>query len=209
MNGVPTAYVYFATEADGALGETEDVPQRTQLLPACAETTPRETTVAAAAAHVVRDAPRSLLGEKPTRIDDESFSKRAAETLDRLEADIERILRDSGIIIQPYWRSVYRTARPNVHGLDMHQSFEAHLDKGRGPVATVLVQKGTLKPGQSIKLPSKRYYTVQSGDTLFAIARRFTLQAADLGLIVALATNGTLIDSQVAHRIQAAGIRAE
>jgi peptide/nickel transport system substrate-binding protein len=46
-----------------------------------------------------------------------------------LMADIERILRDSGVIIQPYWRSVYRTSRPNVHGLDMHQSFEAHLDK--------------------------------------------------------------------------------
>jgi heme b synthase len=38
---------------------------------------------------------------------------------------------------------------------------------------------------------------------IFAIAR----YASDAGLIVALATNGTLIDASVAHRIQASGIR--
>jgi len=46
-----------------------------------------------------------------------------------LMADIERILRDAGVIIQPYWRSVYRSSRDGVMGFDMHQSFEAHLDK--------------------------------------------------------------------------------
>jgi peptide/nickel transport system substrate-binding protein len=45
-----------------------------------------------------------------------------------LMKDIQTILRDSGIIIQPYWRSVYRSYRPGVNGLRMQQAFEAHLD---------------------------------------------------------------------------------
>jgi peptide/nickel transport system substrate-binding protein len=44
-------------------------------------------------------------------------------------ADIEKTLRDSGIIIQPYWRSVYRTHRAGVNGCDQHQALEQHLDK--------------------------------------------------------------------------------
>ena len=42
--------------------------------------------------------------------------------------EIETILRDSGIIIQPYWRSIYRSYREGVNGLRMQQAFEAHLD---------------------------------------------------------------------------------
>lgn len=45
-----------------------------------------------------------------------------------LMKDIETILRDAGVIIQPYWRSVYRSYRPGVNGLRMQQAFEAHLD---------------------------------------------------------------------------------
>lgn len=45
-----------------------------------------------------------------------------------LMKDIETILRDAGVIIQPYWRSVYRSYRENVKGLRMQQAFEAHLD---------------------------------------------------------------------------------
>ena len=44
-------------------------------------------------------------------------------------ADLEKTLRDSGIIIQPYWRSVYRTHREGVNGCDQHQALEQHLDK--------------------------------------------------------------------------------
>jgi translation initiation factor IF-2 len=39
-------------------------------------------------------------------------------------------------------------ANPNV--LARGHAIEAHLDRGRGPVATLIVQKGTLKPGQAV-----------------------------------------------------------
>lgn len=42
---------------------------------------------------------------------------------------VETILRDEGIIIQPYWRSVYRSFREGVHGCEQHQALEQHLDK--------------------------------------------------------------------------------
>ena len=45
-----------------------------------------------------------------------------------LMKDIETILRDEGVIIQPYWRSVYRSYREGVNGFRMQQAFEAHLD---------------------------------------------------------------------------------
>lgn len=44
-------------------------------------------------------------------------------------AKIQRNLRDSGVIIQPYWRAIFRSFREGVHGYEMHQSFEPHLDK--------------------------------------------------------------------------------
>ena len=43
--------------------------------------------------------------------------------------DLEQILQDSGIIIQPYWRSLYRHTHGQVHDFPMHQTFEMHLDK--------------------------------------------------------------------------------
>lgn len=45
-----------------------------------------------------------------------------------LMKEIQTILRDEGVIIQPYWRSVYRSFREGVNGLRMQQAFEAHLD---------------------------------------------------------------------------------
>lgn len=45
-----------------------------------------------------------------------------------LMQEVQTILRDAGVIIQPYWRSVYRSYREGVNGLRMQQAFEAHLD---------------------------------------------------------------------------------
>ena len=46
-----------------------------------------------------------------------------------LMKDIEGILQDDGIIIQPFWRSLYRHTKPYVHGLEKHQTFELHMEK--------------------------------------------------------------------------------
>ncbi|WP_372837111.1 ABC transporter substrate-binding protein [Puniceibacterium confluentis] len=43
-----------------------------------------------------------------------------------LMADIEKILQDDAVIIQPYWRSLYRHFRPGVIGAEMHPSIEIH-----------------------------------------------------------------------------------
>jgi peptide/nickel transport system substrate-binding protein len=43
--------------------------------------------------------------------------------------DIEKILQDSGIIIQPYWRSLYCHFTDSVKGRQMHQTLEMHFDK--------------------------------------------------------------------------------
>lgn len=39
---------------------------------------------------------------------------------------LEKILQDEGYIIQPYWRSLFRHAKPNVKGAEMHPAFEHH-----------------------------------------------------------------------------------
>ena len=44
-------------------------------------------------------------------------------------ADIEKILQDDGVIIQPFWRSLYRHTKPYVKGLEKHQTFELHMEK--------------------------------------------------------------------------------
>ncbi len=52
--------------------------------------------------------------------------------VERRKAVMERvqtILRDSGIIIQPYWRSVFRHQRAGVHNFLPHAGFEHHLEE--------------------------------------------------------------------------------
>jgi peptide/nickel transport system substrate-binding protein len=39
---------------------------------------------------------------------------------------IERIMQDNGVLIQPYWRSLFRHTSPNVRGAEKHATFEHH-----------------------------------------------------------------------------------
>jgi len=41
-------------------------------------------------------------------------------------AKLEKIMQDEGVLIQPYWRSLYRHMTDRVRGADMHPTFEHH-----------------------------------------------------------------------------------
>lgn len=59
---------------------------------------------------------------------DKAIATPDVEERRKLMTKIEQILRDSGIIIQPYWRSVYRSSRQGVHGCEQHQALEQHFE---------------------------------------------------------------------------------
>ncbi|MEM9795818.1 MAG: ABC transporter substrate-binding protein [Pseudomonadota bacterium] len=44
-------------------------------------------------------------------------------------AQIQAIMQEEGVVIQPYWRSTYRHAKPQVVGAEMHPTFEIHVHK--------------------------------------------------------------------------------
>ncbi|MEM6635754.1 MAG: ABC transporter substrate-binding protein [Pseudomonadota bacterium] len=44
-------------------------------------------------------------------------------------ATLQKIMQDEGVVVQPYWRSIYRHHRPNVVGAGMHPTFEIHVAK--------------------------------------------------------------------------------
>lgn len=44
-------------------------------------------------------------------------------------AKIQKIMQDEGVIIQPYWRSIYRHHKENITGAEMHPTFEIHVSK--------------------------------------------------------------------------------
>ncbi|EAR50386.1 oligopeptide/dipeptide ABC transporter, periplasmic substrate-binding protein [Oceanicola granulosus HTCC2516] len=52
-----------------------------------------------------------------------------ADARRQVMAEIEQLLRDDGVIIQPYWRSLFRHARPGVIGAESHPINEIHLHK--------------------------------------------------------------------------------
>ncbi len=46
-----------------------------------------------------------------------------------LAKQLEEILQDEGVMIQPYWRKVYNNFRDNVHGVEIHPMLEFHMHK--------------------------------------------------------------------------------
>ncbi|MFP4406564.1 ABC transporter substrate-binding protein [Rhodosalinus sp.] len=67
----------------------------------------------------------------------EEFDAALAEALSIADADtrrqtmerLETIMRDEGVVIQPYWRSTYRHYREGVMGAEQHPTFEIHVYK--------------------------------------------------------------------------------
>ena len=65
------------------------------------------------------------------------FDKKVNEALGIADAekrkvvmkDIEQILQDSGIIIQPYWRKLYINIKPEVKNHSMHPTYEHDFGK--------------------------------------------------------------------------------
>lgn len=60
---------------------------------------------------------------------DDALSTADVDARRPIMAKIEETLRQSGVIVQPFWRSIYRTHRDGVHGYGTHQSLEQHLDR--------------------------------------------------------------------------------
>lgn len=62
------------------------------------------------------------------------FDDRLTEALAIADADkrrvvmkrLEEILQEEGVVIQPYWRSIFRHADPALGGVDIHPTFEHH-----------------------------------------------------------------------------------
>jgi len=59
----------------------------------------------------------------------EALSIADAEKRKTVMADIEKIIQDAGIIIQPYWRKLYNSSAPSVKNHGMHPTFEHDFGK--------------------------------------------------------------------------------
>lgn len=46
-----------------------------------------------------------------------------------LMAKLQKIMQDEGVVVQPYWRSIYRHHKENIIGAEMHPTFEIHVTK--------------------------------------------------------------------------------
>ncbi len=57
---------------------------------------------------------------------DEANGIADADARREVMAKLQQLMQDEGVLIQPYWRSLYRHTRPNIHGAEMHPTFEVH-----------------------------------------------------------------------------------
>ncbi len=69
-----------------------------------------------------------------TAFANEEFDSTLTQAMSIADADerrdlmrrLQEILQEEGVMIQPYWRSLFRHARPNVQNAEMHPTFEVH-----------------------------------------------------------------------------------
>jgi len=59
----------------------------------------------------------------------EALSIADADTRRGVMARLQQIMQQEGVVIQPYWRSIYRHYRDGVVGAEMHPTFEIHVAK--------------------------------------------------------------------------------
>jgi peptide/nickel transport system substrate-binding protein len=59
----------------------------------------------------------------------EAMSIANADERRTVMANLQTIMQDEGVIVQPYWRAIYRHHAPNVVGAEMHPTFEIHVAK--------------------------------------------------------------------------------
>ncbi|MGJ8605212.1 MAG: ABC transporter substrate-binding protein [Marivita sp.] len=59
----------------------------------------------------------------------EAMSIANADARRDVMAKLQQIMQDEGVVVQPYWRSIYRHHAPNVVGAEMHPTFEIHVAK--------------------------------------------------------------------------------
>ena len=60
---------------------------------------------------------------------DKALATPDVEERRKIMADLQLNLQSSGVIVQPFWRSIYRSFREGVMGYEMHQSFELYGEK--------------------------------------------------------------------------------
>jgi len=47
----------------------------------------------------------------------------------KVMAEIQKIMQDEGIVVQPYWRSIFRHHKEGIVGADMHPTFEIYVSQ--------------------------------------------------------------------------------